>query len=226
MRVFFPISIIFIATFLVSFQNAQAVDWTTVRCPVPPKGQGIVNHIFFSFYKKTANIKTYIPRNLVLLDPIYTGGRARCLTAQSYSAFIALDEALFKDTGTHLVVTSAWRSTTTQMYFARLRGEFAAAPGRSEHQLGIAVDLNVRDSKPEDYFGDSATYQWMKMHASEYGFVQSFDDAGQETSGVPNEPWHWRFVGPTIAKRVTTEGLNINEFLYNRMEAKKKGLIY
>ncbi len=227
MRQRLPIFIFFtITAFLLSFQNAQAVDWTTVRCPVPPKSQGIVNHIFFPFYEKTANIKTHIPRFLTLLDPIYTEGRARCLTAQSYAAFVTMNDALYKDTSQNLVVTSAWRSTATQMYFARLRGEFAAAPGRSEHQLGTAVDLDILGSKEEDYFGDSAVYQWMVAHASEYGFVQSFDAVGQESSGVPNEPWHWRYVGPTIATKMKLQSININEYLYNRMEAKKKGLIY
>ena len=226
MKNYLLFTIFTVGIFLFSIQNVQAVDWTTVRCPTPPKSQGIVNHIFFPFYEKTANIKTYIPRSLTLLDPVYTVGRARCLTAQSYSAFITLDEALFKDTGSNLVVTSAWRSAATQLYFARLRGEYAALPGRSEHQLGIAVDLDVRGSKPEDYFGDSPVYQWMISHAAEYGFVQSFDAAGQEATGVPNEPWHWRYVGPTIATKVKLENRNINEYLYQRMEAKKKGLIY
>lgn len=198
----------------------------TVRCPTPPKGQGNVNHIFFSFYKKTANIKSYIPKNLVLLDGKYTNDRARCLTEQTYAAFVAMNDALYTDLNQNLVIHSAWRSTVTQKYFARARGEFAASPGRSEHQLGVAIDIHVLGATEEEQFGDSAAYRWMKVHAAEYGFVQSFTLEDSIITGIPEEPWHWRFVGKTIATRVVSEKRNISEFLHLRAEAKKKGMIY
>ncbi|MEK7228189.1 MAG: M15 family metallopeptidase [Patescibacteria group bacterium] len=197
-----------------------------VRCPVPPKSQRNINHIFFSFYKKSANIYSHIPQNLVLLDSLYTEDRPKCLTSQTYNAFISLYDALLRDTGQRLVVASAWRSTKTQMYFAKARGEFAAPPGRSEHQLGVAVDLGISGSKEGELFGDSVVYQWMKAHASEYGFVQSFTTEDPLVTGIPAEPWHWRFVGKTIATKVTNEKLNISKYLYERKEAKKKGLSY
>lgn len=213
------------------FMLFMTLSWSTpvgavispdIRCPVPPKRQGNVNHIFFSFYKKSATIQSYIPKNLVLLDGKYTQERARCLTEQTYTAFIAMNDALYTDLNQNLVVTSAWRSTATQQYFAKARGEFAAPPGRSEHQLGVAMDIHVLGATPEEYFGGSAAYQWMKLHAAEYGFVQSFTTEGEAATGIPNEPWHWRFVGPTIATKVVTEKLDINEYLYLRAELKKK----
>lgn len=224
MRRIFPISILF--AILLSTTPAGAAISPTVRCPVPPKSQGNVNHIFFSFYKKAANLKTYLPKNLVLLDGKYTDDRARCLTEQTYTAFIAMNDALYKDINQNLVVLSAWRSTATQQYFAKARGEFAAPAGRSEHQLGVAMDINMAGSPAEERFGDTVAYTWMKAHAAEYGFVQSFTIEDNPITGIPAEPWHWRFVGKTIAERVTTEKRNISEFLYQRMEAKKKGLSY
>lgn len=81
MRRIFPISILF--AILLSTTPAGAAISPTVRCPVPPKSQGNVNHIFFSFYKKAANLKTYLPKNLVLLDGKYTDGRrARILSSK------------------------------------------------------------------------------------------------------------------------------------------------
>ncbi len=196
-----------------------------VRCPTPPKKQGNLNLIFFSFYKKSASIGKYIPKNLVLLDPLYTEDRPKCLTAQTYSAFIAMYDALFQATGKRLVIGSAWRSTATQTYFAKSRGEFAAPPGRSEHQLGVAMDLAISGSKMGELFGDSEVYTWLKAHAYEYGFVQSFRQEDSEATGIPAEPWHWRFVGTTIAQKVTTDSVNISQYLYERAEAKKKKAI-
>ena len=216
----------FIILFLSPVSFAVAALPIGVRCPVPPKSQGKLNLIFFSFYKKSSNIGFYIPQNLVLLDSLYTEDKAKCLTAQTYQAFVLMYDALLRDTGQRLVVGSAWRSTQTQSYFARVRGEFAAPPGRSEHQLGVAVDLAISGSKEGELFGDSVVYQWMKEHAAEYGFVQSFTIEDALTTGSPAEPWHWRFVGTTIASRLKIENRNINEFLYQRTEAKKKGLSY
>ena len=203
------------------FAQTQAVS-----CPTKPRFQGRVNHIFFPFYEKSANLKSYIPANLVLVDSLYLKAGPRCLTKQSYDAFVMMNTALNLETKNSLVISSAWRSEKTQMYFARMRGEFAAIPGRSEHQLGTTVDLDILGAKEEDYFGNSAVYQWMLLHAHEYGFVQSFNIEGETANGVPNEPWHWRYVGPTIATKVKIGNININEYLYQRMEAKKKGLIY
>ncbi len=216
----------FLFIFLILPTNTFAALPAGVRCPVPPKKQGNVNHIFFSFYKKSANIGSYIPKNLVLLDPLYTEDKAKCLTDQTYQAFISMYEVLLRDTGKRLVISSAWRSTETQLYFAKSRGEFAAPPGRSEHQLGVAMDLAISGSQMGEKFGDSNVYAWLKLHAYEYGFVQSFRQEDVEITGIPAEPWHWRFVGKTIAERVTRENRNISEFLYYRMEAKKKGLSY
>lgn len=193
-----------------------------VSCPIQPKSQKKINNIFISFFQKDVNVGKYIPRNLVLVDPSYVkNGGARCLTRQTYEAFINMDDALFNETNHLAIITSAWRSTKTQQYFANTRSEFAAIPGRSEHQLGTAVDLDVLGSKEEDLFANSIVYQWMLLHASEYGFVQSFNAQGQVSTGIPDEAWHWRFVGKDIATKVTTEKLNINEYLYQITEANK-----
>lgn len=215
---------IFIAIVLsVTSFSAVIAEAVEIRCPTQPLIQMRVNHVFFSFYKKEANIGKYIPRNLTLLDPKYTkNGAPLCLTAQSYNAFISLDNALKKDTGQSLVVRSAWRSAKTQLYFATTRGEFAATPGRSEHQLGTTVDINVAGAQSDEYFLDSPAYIWMSAHAHEYGFVQSFTKEGATTTGIPDEPWHWRFVGTTIATKIKTEGLSLDQYLFERKEAKKK----
>ena len=197
---------------------------SAVRCPNPSKRQGSVNHIFFSFKDKSANLGSYLPKNLALVEEQYLKNGPRCLTKQTYNAFLSKLDALKKDNNQSLLISSSWRSPKTQMYFAKNRSEFAASPGRSEHQLGTTVDLDFLGSKEEDLFGDSVAYKWMQENAHKYGFVQSFDAEGEKLTGIPNEPWHWRFVGETIATKVKTEKLNLNQYLFDRKEAKKKGV--
>lgn len=69
-----------------------------------------------------------------------------------------MNDALYKDINQNLVVLSAWRSTATQRSFAKARGEFAAPAGRSEHQLGVAMDINMAGSPAEERFGDTVAY--------------------------------------------------------------------
>ena len=99
-----------------------------IRCPIQPKIQKGTNYVFFSFSTKTATVKSYIPANLVLIDPQYLKSGPRCVTAQTYTAFLSMSAALKAETGQTIVVSSAWRSTQTQSYFAKARSDFAALP--------------------------------------------------------------------------------------------------
>ncbi len=225
MKRYISISIVLLSLIVPSGIMAQTTTTLPiVSCPVQPKSQKGLNYIFFSFLKKKATVGSYIPANLVLVDKAYLKNGPRCLTQQSYAAFLAMNIALYADLQKTIVISSAWRSTQTQNYFTKARTDFAALPGRSEHQLGTTMDIDILGAKEEDYFGDSDVYQWMLIHAATYGFVQSFNTEGEANTGIPNEPWHWRFVGPTIATKVTTEKLDINAYLYLRAELKKKAM--
>lgn len=211
MRLFFITIFLFVVFF--NTQITVSAD-EEVRCPTAPSDQG--DNRLFSFFDKNANLVEYIPKYLVLLDTDDTKREAKfCLTQDTYDAFLALNNALYLDTGESLIISSAWRSLETQEYFAKHRGEFAAIPGRSEHQLGTAIDVDRKGALEEDYFGDSNAYLWMKENAHLFGFVQSFTLEYQELTGTPEEPWHWRFVGKDIAKKIQKEGLNVNQYLYD-----------
>ena len=64
----------------------------------------------------------------------------------------------------------------------------AAEPGYSNHQSGIAVDLNVGMTIAQRLSGVSAyspTFKWLQAHAAEFGF---------DNLDIPKdqpEPWHW-----------------------------------
>jgi LAS superfamily LD-carboxypeptidase LdcB len=67
----------------------------------------------------------------------------------------------------------------------RAKGRLAAAPGRSNHGTGIAVDF----CGGVESFG-TAAHRWMKARAGEFGWVQpSWARAG----GSKPEPWHWEY---------------------------------
>ncbi len=56
-----------------------------------------------------------------------------------------------------------------------------AIPGRSLHEIGMAVDIT---SGGRTLTSRSPAFRWLKVHADEYGFVN-----------LPSEPWHWSITG-------------------------------
>ena len=79
----------------------------------------------------------------------------------------------------------------------------AARPGHSEHEAGLAVDLG---------FAPDAGVYWTTAHAWQYGFVLSYPQHKQKTTGFRFEPWHFRFVGSgTAAYLHNRVGLTLEE---------------
>ena len=90
-----------------------------------------------------------------------------------------------------------------------LAKEWVAVPGTSEHQLGIAVDIN---QDPEKSTADEI-YAWLSEHAWEYGFIYRYPPDKTEITGISNEPWHYRYVGEEAAREITQRGLCLEEYI-------------
>lgn len=99
-------------------------------------------------------------------------------TAADY--YIAMrDDA--KAQGVELKIRTAYRTMAEQQRLYDLwkagKGDKAALPGWSNHQMGLAVDLSTAR-------GTNAAFHWLTANAYKYKFKRT----------VSNEPWHWEFV--------------------------------
>ena len=84
-----------------------------------------------------------------------------------------------------------------------------AQPGTSEHELGLAVDIN-----PDKTQGTGQElYDWLLEHAWEYGFIKRYPADKVNITGISNEPWHYRYVGQDAARAITEQGLCLEEYL-------------
>ena len=79
----------------------------------------------------------------------------------------------------------------------------------SEHELGIAVDINADTSK----CSSDAVYTWLANNAYKYGFIKRYPDNKIEITGVNNEPWHYRYVGVDAALEMQKKGLCLEEYI-------------
>jgi LAS superfamily LD-carboxypeptidase LdcB len=70
--------------------------------------------------------------------------------------------------------------------------EFSSMPGSSRHHWGTDVDLNDLNNPSFEAGGKYRNvYEWLRMHAHEYGFCQPYT-AGRE-HGYHEEKWHWSY---------------------------------
>ncbi|MBR5799204.1 MAG: M15 family metallopeptidase [Lachnospiraceae bacterium] len=90
----------------------------------------------------------------------------------------------------------------------RTAKEWVALPGTSEHQLGIAVDINADKSK----CSNEEVYTWLAENAYKYGFVLRYPMGKQEITGTSYEPWHYRYVGEEAALEIYEQGICLEEY--------------
>ncbi len=95
-----------------------------------------------------------------------------------------------------------------------LASEYVSAPGTSEHQLGLAVDIcseayQLLETDQEN----TAVQQWLMANCWRYGFILRYPKDKIEITGVSYEPWHYRYVGVEAAKEIYDEGLCLEEYL-------------
>ena len=142
------------------------------------------------------------------------------LDASCYAAMLEMIEAAKAD-GLTLKFTSAYRSKKTQETLWKTRrekymgqgmtreeadakvGKSVAVPGTSEHQTGLAVDIG----------SGQKVYDWLAENSWKYGFILRYPEEKIDITGITYEPWHFRYVGKTMAKDVYDSGLCLEEYL-------------
>jgi len=96
----------------------------------------------------------------------------------------------------------------------RKAAESVAVPGTSEHQLGFAMDI-VDEYYPElDYAQEwTGTQQWLMQHCMEYGFILRYPSEASDITGIIFEPWHYRYVGKSVAAEIYELGITLEEYV-------------
>jgi hypothetical protein len=109
--------------------------------------------------------------------------RGYSLRADAAIAFVSLNEAYRRRFGKPICVTDAYRSLAAQQSVYYRRPGFAAVPGRSNHGLGLAVDLCGGVERFR-----SAEFTWMEQNSKKYGWFHP-----DWAYSSPFEPWHWEY---------------------------------
>lgn len=88
--------------------------------------------------------------------------------------------------------------------------KWAAYPGYSEHQLGLAIDVGTSNSEK---CSKDRVWSWLKEHCAEYGFIWRYSEEKSAITGIANEPWHFRYVGVEAATYIMENNLCLEEYM-------------
>ena len=153
----------------------------------------------------------------------------KTLQTEAADAFLSMQAAAAKD-GVDVRMQSGYRSVSyqkklynnkTQYYRNKGLSEAAARekaativnpPGCSEHNCGLAADLNSPEHTTLDTgFADTAAFRWLCENAEQYGFILRYPKEAESVTGITYEPWHWRYVGPENAALLNQSGLCLED---------------
>ena len=133
-----------------------------------------------------------------------------CLTSETLSAFNNM-QADAQALGLNLYISSGYRSYSYQenLYnnYVYQDGKeaadtYSARPGHSEHQTGLAFDLNTID----DSFAYTDEGKWVAENCYKYGLILRYPEGKETQTGYKYESWHLRYVGKELAEKLYNNG--------------------
>ena len=160
---------------------------------------------------KVVNGVTYIDGVLIAnktysLPSNYGSG----LTSQTTNAFNKMKNDA-SSLGLNLYISSGYRSYYDQKYiynnYVKRDGQaaadrYSARAGHSEHQSGLAFDLNTISSA----FTNTPEGKWVNDNCYKYGLILRYPEGKEEITGYIYESWHLRYVGIELATKLYNDG--------------------
>ena len=158
----------------------------------------------------------YIPSNLVIPNVTFESPGNIQKNYMEATAAKALEEMFraAKMQGIRLVAVSGYRSYSRQSVLYKnaiakygIYQMSSAAPGHSEHQTGLAMDLNNVSSA----FQYTKESKWLAENAHLYGYIIRYPKNKTNITGFIYEPWHIRYVGKELATYCYDNNLTLEE---------------
>ncbi len=161
----------------------------------------------------------------ISLSYSYNGNSAAEIVIENFKI---MREEILKELNVHLMVNSSYRSykdqdeiyksfKTVSLQYA---DSYAARPGFSEHQTGLALDITSLEHKSQKEFKESVEYKWLKDNCYKYGFILRYPENKEHITGYNTESWHFRYVGNEAAKIIHDENITFDEYYAYYIENK------
>jgi zinc D-Ala-D-Ala carboxypeptidase len=166
-----------------------------------------------------------VPAGLTVPNlPLRTNANDPEMHVQAETA-LAMEQmfAAAKADGLNLMLASGYRSYSEQsILYARYSAQsgvqqadtFSARPGHSEHQTGLAADIEPasRQCEVDQCFADTPEGLWLAANSYKYGFIIRYQKTTQALTGYEYEPWHVRYLSTDLAQQLHSSGQTLEQF--------------
>ena len=162
---------------------------------------------------------TYDSSTMASVSKQYSYGENQMVTEETFNAFLNMFNAAKKENLT-LIINSSFRSFEEQdeiyNYYKSINGEeyankIAAKPGYSEHQTGMAIDIQTYGSTAKT-FEEFDEFKWLQDNAHKYGFILRYPKDKEYLTGYEYESWHYRYVGVKVATYIYQNNITFDEY--------------
>ena len=173
------------------------------------------------------NPVTYVPNDLVVPGvPLRVPGNETMQLRQAAAQSLTQLFASAKASDINLMLSSGYRSYEYQVSlyngYVQSQGQAtadtqSARPGYSEHQTGLAADVEPinRKCELENCFKDTPEGQWVATNAYKFGFIIRYVADKTAVTGYTFEPWHIRYIGAPLAQELHDEHTETLEEFFN-----------
>ena len=111
------------------------------------------------------------------------------------------------------IITSGYRNKEKQAELYSDNGDgMAAKPGYSEHETGLALDITA--DKSGKGFDTTPQFYFLIKNCWDYGFILRYPENKEHITGIPYEPWHYRYVGLPHSQIIRDKNITLEEYLY------------
>ena len=170
-------------------------------------------------FTTSKGFKGYTKNGITYIDGVLIVNKTYSIPSTYYPGDITSEtrsnmNRMFADAkvlGLNIYLSSGFRSYNTQKiiynnYVSRdgkeMADTYSARPGHSEHQTGLAFDVN----QINDTFIGTPEANWLSDNAWKYGFILRYPKGKTNETGYKYESWHFRYIGLELAKKLYNDG--------------------
>lgn len=176
------------------------------------------NPISMDYYNKEKLIKVKnVDNEVVLIDK------------KTYRYYLKLKKEL-KKSNIIIAISSAFRTIEHQeelynefllKYGSDLTQKIVALPKTSEHHTGLAIDIVLKSMNYDiDYntiFENEGEYLKIYKILPKYDFILRYPKNKEQITKYNYEPWHIRFVGKKLARKLFNNNITLEEYYQNEL---------
>ncbi len=171
------------------------------------------------YFTTSKGFRGYTKNGITYIDGVLVVNKTYSIPSTYYTGDLTSETRsnmnnMFADAasiGLNIYLSSGFRSYNTQKSLynnyvsydgKELADTYSARPGHSEHQTGLAFDVNQID----DTFIGTPEAIWLSDNCWRYGFILRYPSGKTNETGYKYESWHFRYVGTELAKKLYNDG--------------------